>query len=103
LLACPANKRESKSLKPLQAKEKTLRTIGVKIRKREELMTAAQKAILENAHNPDAPAVVQIWQNQKLGKFPIAYRYLGHRLNQSTGRMQHVYNLDAREVLKECQ
>jgi hypothetical protein len=69
---------------------------------REELMTAAQKAILENAHNPAAPAVVQIWQNQKLAKFAIAYEYLGRRLNRSTGRMQHVYNLDAREILKQC-
>lgn len=44
-----------------------------------ELMTAAQKAILENAHNPAAPAVVQIWQNQKLTSFPIAYQYLGRQ------------------------
>jgi hypothetical protein len=29
--------------------------------KRKELMIAAKKAILENAHNPVAPAVIQIW------------------------------------------
>jgi uncharacterized protein Usg len=72
--------------------------------KREELMLTAQKAIVENAHNPAAPAVVQIWQTQKLdGRFPIVYEYLGYRLNQATGQMQHVYNLDARLVLKLCQ
>lgn len=70
---------------------------------RQELMTAAQKAILENQHNPAAPAVVQIWQNQKLTSFPITYQYLGRQKNQSTGQMQHVYNLDAREVLRQCE
>ena len=71
---------------------------------RQELETAAQKAILENAHNPAAPAVVQIWQNQKIqfDKFPIACEYLGQQCNQTTGQMQHVYNLDAREVLQQC-
>ena len=72
--------------------------------KRKKLMLAAQKAILENAHNPAAPALMQIWQTQKLdSRFPIAYEYLGYCLNQSTGQMQHVYNLDARAVLKLCE
>lgn len=70
---------------------------------RTELMTVAQKAILENQHNPAAPAVVQIWQSKKLTSFPMAYEYLGHQLNQATGQRQHVYNLDAREVLRQCQ
>lgn len=72
---------------------------------RQELITAAQKAILENAHNPAAPAVVQIWQNQKIqfDKFPITCEYLGFQMNHSTGQRQHVYNLDAREVLQQCQ
>lgn len=71
---------------------------------RTELMTAAQKAILENAQNPTAPAIVQIWNDHKLPvSFPIACEYLGRQLNQSTGKKQHVYNLDAREVLQQCQ
>ena len=72
--------------------------------KREELMLAAQKAILENAHNPAASAKMQIWNNQKLpDNFPIDYKYLGHRLNKSIGKKQHVYVLDAKEVLKQCE
>ncbi|MGL5879817.1 MAG: hypothetical protein ACRC2V_18835 [Xenococcaceae cyanobacterium] len=72
--------------------------------KREELILVAQKKILENAHNPAAPAVVQIWQDNALPtSFPIAVEYLGLRVNHSTGTMQHVYNLDAREVLKNCE
>lgn len=44
---------------------------------RNELVTAAQKAILENQHNPAAPAVVQIWNNQKLPDiFLIAHECL---------------------------
>jgi hypothetical protein len=71
---------------------------------REELITAAQKAILENAHNPAVPAVVQIWQNRELDdQFPMTYKYLGYRLNHSTGKREHIYNLDAREVLKLCE
>ena len=71
--------------------------------KREELMIIAQKKILENIHNPAAPAVVQIWQSEKLSSFPIPFEYLGLRRNRLTNEMQHVYNLDARQVLKECE
>ena len=71
--------------------------------KREELMIAALKGILENTHNPDIPAVVQIWQDEKLSSFPIPFEYIGLRRNRLTGEMQHVYNLDAREVLEECE
>ena len=71
--------------------------------KREELMAIAQQKILENTYNPAAPAVVQIWQSEKLSNFPITFQYLGLRRNCSTGEMQYVYNLDAREVLKECE
>lgn len=71
---------------------------------RTELMTAAQKAILENQHNPAVPALIQIWNNQPLPDyFPIPYEYLGFRLNKSTGEKQHVYALDARKVLQQCQ
>lgn len=71
---------------------------------RQELETAAQKAILENQHNPVAPAKIQIWNDRQLPEyFLIAYEYLGHRLNKSTGKKQHVYVLDAREVLQQCQ
>lgn len=72
--------------------------------KREELLLAARKAILENAHNSAVPAVVQVWQNQKLpDTFPMSYEYLGRRLNQLTRKMQHVYNLDAHKLLKLCE
>ena len=71
--------------------------------KREELMAIAQQKILENTYNPASPAVVQIWQSEKLSNFPIAFQYLGLRRNLSTGEMQYVYNLDAREVLEECE
>lgn len=72
--------------------------------KREELTILAQKKILENAHNPSAPAVVQIWQDNALpASFPIAAEYVGFRMNHLIGKKQHVYNLDAREVLKKCE
>lgn len=72
--------------------------------KKQELITAAQKAILENAHNPAAPAVMQIWNDKKLPDiFPIAHEYLGYRLNQSTRKMQHVYAVNARQVLEHCE
>jgi hypothetical protein len=42
---------------------------------RQELETAAQKAILENQHNLTAPVVVQIWKTRKLCIFP-AYPFI---------------------------
>ena len=71
--------------------------------KREELMLVAQKKILENTHNPEALVVLQIWQSEKLSSFPIPFEYVGLRRNRSTGIMQYVYNLNAREVLEECE
>lgn len=72
--------------------------------KREELIADCQKKILEHQLNPMVPAKIQVWNDEKLpDNFPVTYEYLGHRLNQSTQNMQHVYLLDAREVLAHCE
>jgi hypothetical protein len=58
-----------------QTGKKEKRGVKSKPMNRQELETAAQKAILENQHNLTAPVVVQIWKTRKLCIFP-AYPFI---------------------------
>lgn len=76
--------------------------------KREELMLAAQKAILEKTSgvNPFAklsPPVVQIWCVHKLKDFPIPSTYVGQRYSRSEGRNGYIYNLCAYQILQHLE
>ena len=76
--------------------------------KREELMLAAQKAILEKRVEVSpffklSPPVVQIWVEQKLQNFPIPHIYVGTRFNRSEGKSGYIYNLCAYQILQHLE
>ena len=69
---------------------------------RTELMTAAQKTILEKQVKVSpfsnlSPPIVQVGRSQKLTNLPIEHKYLGEH------RGKHVYNLCAYSILQHLE